>query len=224
MNHPLSFLTLIFGGLLLVLLSDQAVALLSVLASHCYTEQSQYVSCWKTEVSSFTVTMTDDIIDPKTTLSDQELILQLIKNCQETCIKEINLEREYFNAETKAEREHSKAVHSKIIGSLGSFAKAINRNHATQTQRISDLELKLETISFYQELQISNLKSFLHDRDAVVSHTTCTNCEKSFCPHCNVNTHIKTHHCSHLEQPTLQSNTLINASTPLTLYNTLMCF
>ena len=90
-------------------------------------------------------------IDPKAPLSNEDLVRVLTWYCHDICNKivdeNLKLERELCNDKIK-----------KVIEGFRIIAGTFNNPHAVLTQRLSDLELKVDTLSSYQEHVIYDLR------------------------------------------------------------------
>ena len=134
----------------------------------------------------------DEISDPKAPLLTKDLVKLLIKDCHESCNKRLH-------ENTMAEREFFDSVNKKIIEGLASVARAVSRNNDSVTERVSNLEIKFETITSYQENLIYDLRSSL--QSLASTPLTCSICEEVFTSQGLLSIHILSTHTHRTDNP-----------------------
>ena len=101
-------------------------------------------------------------IDPKAPLSSGDLVRLLLSHCNSN-----HEESRKANLNIEAELEHTDdKIKTVIIGfgkQLSNVIEGINEQNSAQAKRIADLELKLETVSSYNQELLFSLKNGLHD-------------------------------------------------------------
>jgi hypothetical protein len=122
-------------------------------------------------------------VDPKAPLSNKDLVILLINRC--------NDKSEENRKNTEDERVHTdNQVRAVITGfgkQLSNVIEDVNRNISDQTEKIADLELKLETVVSYCEQLL-----YTHRRDVynAMSAENCCNFPKTLPINKNIGEHV----------------------------------
>ena len=151
-------------------------------------------------------------IDPGDTLSNAELAKLILKD---TSIQIADLWRD-VKSELDLDRDHNKKVNEQIVEGLCKridiLEKYVLKQFSEQSKLLTDLDLKIETVSIYQEQIISNLDSKVHSLIGDLKNheksyhrappnICCGFCELTFKSKNDLEQHLLYHHANHLLHP-----------------------
>ena len=124
--------------------------------------------------------------DPGKPLEMTDLARLLMERCGEN----IKTERAHTNEKFRLERAHTNETLEQIVNGLGSSITKLTSNSVARCNNlesnIADLELKLDTVSRYQEQLLLNLKASIQDTLQNIGHDIrCLFAEVRSCNFCN---------------------------------------
>ena len=102
-------------------------------------------------------------LHPKSLLSSEDLVVLLTRQFNKRISEDLKYEKELVKDDLKHERELTDDKIKILADKLGTISELFFNHIKVQNDKISDLDLKIETLSSYNEQLLHNLKFGLQD-------------------------------------------------------------